>query len=138
MSEDLGDLQQYLPIAMALSEWSNTRAWETRHPNNQHHWLLVAAAVCSDDPTITEPITARVRTMTDGAFARVFKAEMSAWDSGDWNDDTEYSQEDLECTHCGGDGSCEDGADPLGNCPDESHSCHACNGSGKRRDQTIF
>jgi len=45
---------------------------------------------------------------------------------------------DLECTHCGGEGTCYDGSDPLGDCPDEEHPCHACYGSGKRRDQTIF
>lgn len=45
---------------------------------------------------------------------------------------------ELECTHCGGEGFCDDGADPLGNCPDEPHRCHACGGSGSRRDQTLF
>jgi hypothetical protein len=50
----------------------------------------------------------------------------------------DYDDDDLECTHCGGDGLCWDGADPLGNCPDDAHRCHACNGSGKRRDQTLF
>jgi hypothetical protein len=56
--------------------------------------------------------------------------------------DTEFVDEtteaDLECSHCGGEGLCWDGSDPLGNCPDEMHRCHACNGSGKRRDQVIF
>lgn len=42
------------------------------------------------------------------------------------------------CTHCGGDGLCYDGSDPLGDCPDIAHRCHACNGSGRRADQTIF
>lgn len=42
------------------------------------------------------------------------------------------------CTHCGGDGLCWDGADPLDNCPDTAHACHACNGSGDREDQVIF
>ena len=46
--------------------------------------------------------------------------------------------DDLECTHCGGDGICDDGADPLWSCPPEAHLCHACNGTGKRRDQVIF
>jgi len=46
--------------------------------------------------------------------------------------------DDLECTHCGGEGLCWDGADPLGDCPDELHPCHACGGSGNRGDQTIF
>ena len=45
---------------------------------------------------------------------------------------------DLECTHCGGEGLCWDGSDPLGDCPDEPHRCHACGGSGDRKDQTIF
>lgn len=45
---------------------------------------------------------------------------------------------ELECTHCGGEGLCWDGSDPLGNCPDEPHRCHACGGSGNRRDQTLF
>ena len=48
------------------------------------------------------------------------------------------SDDDLACTHCGGEGLCWDGSDPLGNCPDVAHRCHACNGSGKRRDQTLF
>jgi hypothetical protein len=46
--------------------------------------------------------------------------------------------EELECTHCGGEGLCWDGSDPLGNCPDDPHRCHACHGSGKRKDQVIF
>lgn len=45
---------------------------------------------------------------------------------------------ELECTHCGGEGSCDANADPLWNCDDNFHPCHACNGSGLRRDQTIF
>jgi DnaJ-class molecular chaperone len=45
---------------------------------------------------------------------------------------------ELECTHCGGEGTCDDGADPLLTCPDELHPCHACKGSGLRRDQVIF
>jgi DnaJ-class molecular chaperone len=46
--------------------------------------------------------------------------------------------DELDCTHCDGDGICDDGADPLWSCPSEAHFCHACNGSGKRRDQVIF
>lgn len=46
--------------------------------------------------------------------------------------------EDFECTWCGGRGVCTDGADPLDTCPDEAHRCHACGGSGKRSDQTLF
>lgn len=49
----------------------------------------------------------------------------------------EFGQE-WDCTHCGGEGLCWDGSDPLGNCPDEPHRCHACGGSGNRRDQTVF
>lgn len=47
-------------------------------------------------------------------------------------------EDEWDCTHCGGEGTCEDGADPLLTCPYEPHACHACNGSGKRRDQVIF
>jgi DnaJ-class molecular chaperone len=54
----------------------------------------------------------------------------------EWDD---YEQDDnWPCTHCNGEGVCTDGADPLGNCPDEPHRCHACRGSGAREDQTIF
>lgn len=52
--------------------------------------------------------------------------------------DDEDFMDNLECTHCGGDGECDDGADPLLTCPCEPHTCHACNGSGKRRDQVIL
>jgi hypothetical protein len=43
-----------------------------------------------------------------------------------------------DCTWCNGEGVCMDGADPLGNCPDEPHRCHACLGSGNRQDQVLF
>jgi hypothetical protein len=59
----------------------------------------------------------------------------------DPEDEEEYwvdDNDELECMHCGGDGICMDGADPLGNCPDEAHRCHACGGSGNRKDQVIF
>lgn len=56
----------------------------------------------------------------------------------EWDESWEYDPDDLECTRCGGDGFCWDGADPLGNCPDEIHKCHACNGSGARSDQVVF
>jgi hypothetical protein len=46
--------------------------------------------------------------------------------------------DELDCTHCNGEGDCWDGADPLGDCPDEIHPCHACGGSGRRSDQRIF
>lgn len=55
-----------------------------------------------------------------------------------WREDDESYDPDSLCTHCGGEGHCDDGADPLGNCPDELHPCHACRGSGKRKDQVIF
>lgn len=54
-----------------------------------------------------------------------------AFDGDDFDDDT-------ACTHCGGEGLCMDGADPLGNCPDEAHRCHACGGSGRGSDQTLW
>jgi DnaJ-class molecular chaperone len=44
----------------------------------------------------------------------------------------------LACTHCGGEGICMDGADPLGDCPAQPHTCHACGGSGNREDQVLF
>lgn len=50
----------------------------------------------------------------------------------------EAEGEELACTHCSGEGTCTGGADPLGNCPDDAHRCHACGGSGNRRDQRIF
>ena len=52
-------------------------------------------------------------------------------------DDFEFDPE-WYCTHCNGDGMCYDGSDPLGDCPDEIHPCHACNGSGRRKDQWLF
>ena len=69
-----------------------------------------------------------------------------SWPGWPWPEEDDHGREmqrdeaydELECTHCGGEGTCEDGSDPLGNCPDESHRCHACGGSGRRRDQTIF
>lgn len=54
----------------------------------------------------------------------------------DWYVD-EFGYE-LECTHCNGDGTCDVNADPLWDCDDQPHPCHACGGTGKRRDQTIF
>jgi len=45
---------------------------------------------------------------------------------------------EWECTYCGGEGTCEEGSDPLLTCPDDPHPCHACGGSGDRKDQTIF
>lgn len=45
---------------------------------------------------------------------------------------------DLECTICGGEGTCDANADPLWDCDDSIHDCHACRGSGMRRDQSYF
>jgi len=45
---------------------------------------------------------------------------------------------DLECTWCGGDGLCDDNSDPLWDCDDNPHACHACGGSGRRKDQRVF
>jgi DnaJ-class molecular chaperone len=42
------------------------------------------------------------------------------------------------CTHCGGDGVCYEASEPFGDCPESAQPCHACGGSGKRRDQTVF
>ncbi len=53
-------------------------------------------------------------------------------------DEFETYEEHVDCTHCGGEGLCWDGADPLGDCPDEPHNCHACGGSGDIEDQMIF
>lgn len=47
-------------------------------------------------------------------------------------------EDDVACSHCGGEGLCWDGSDPLGDCPDDPHSCHACGGSGRGKDQVIF
>lgn len=53
-------------------------------------------------------------------------------------DQTFGAGDNLDCTHCGGEGLCWDGADPLGDCPDDPHACHACYGSGRRKDQWMF
>lgn len=45
---------------------------------------------------------------------------------------------ELECTHCGGEGTCDANANPLWDCDDNPHPCHACSGSGSRRDQRVF
>lgn len=47
-------------------------------------------------------------------------------------------EDDLACTWCNGEGDCYDGSDPLGDCPDWIHPCHACRGTGRRKDQTVF
>lgn len=60
-----------------------------------------------------------------------------------WREHPDYyrdepDDDDARCTHCGGEGLCAEGADPLGDCPDELHRCHACGGSGEGRDQVIW
>ncbi len=50
--------------------------------------------------------------------------------------DAEDEDDYLACTHCGGEGVCEDNCDPLWYEP--FHKCHACNGTGNRKDQVIF
>lgn len=52
--------------------------------------------------------------------------------------EAELDDRETGCTHCGGEGLCWDGSDPLGDCPDDPHRCHACGGSGRGCDQTIF
>ena len=63
-------------------------------------------------------------------------------DSGeDFFDESEEWDTERDCTHCGGSGDCDEGSDPLGNCPEgpeDPHRCHACGGSGDRKDQRIF
>lgn len=50
----------------------------------------------------------------------------------------EEFEDEWACTHCSGEGICDENNDPLWDCDDRPHRCHACNGSGKRRDQVIF
>lgn len=45
---------------------------------------------------------------------------------------------EFECTHCNGDGDCDANANPLWDCDDDLHQCHACGGSGLRKDQRVF
>ena len=52
------------------------------------------------------------------------------------DDDGEYEDDDAACTHCGGEGTCEQGCDP--GWYDDIHPCHACSGTGNRRDQVIW
>lgn len=44
--------------------------------------------------------------------------------------------DDAECSHCSGEGTCESGCDP--GWYDDIHPCHACNGTGLARDQVIW
>ena len=50
----------------------------------------------------------------------------------------EWLEGEWDCTHCCGEGTCDDNSDPLGNCGDDLHPCHACGGSGLRKDQRVF
>lgn len=51
----------------------------------------------------------------------------------------EAFEDEWDCTHCAGDGICDEGADWIGgSCPLEAHACHACHGTGRRSDQRIF
>lgn len=59
-----------------------------------------------------------------------------SWDADDYLSEGDYGE--RECTHCGGEGTCDANADPLWDCDDNPHPCHACSGSGNRRDQRIF
>ena len=61
-----------------------------------------------------------------------------ATDSARYDLDAEGYDPEWACTHCNGEGLCWDGADPLDDCPDEPHPCHACYGSGEREDQWLF
>ena len=64
---------------------------------------------------------------------------MSVLDGDPEQDDLEEGYDpEWACTHCNGEGLCWDGSDPLGDCPDDPHACHACYGSGRRRDQWLF
>jgi hypothetical protein len=63
-----------------------------------------------------------------------FPADAPTLDQIEYGEDIDL----LDCTYCSGEGTCWDGDDLLGSCPDEPHRCHACGGSGKRRDQVIF
>lgn len=60
-------------------------------------------------------------------------------DTGEWFDPyrDDFGNE-LGCTICGGDGTCDDNANPLWDCDDQLHRCHSCRGSGLRRDQTFW
>ncbi len=53
-------------------------------------------------------------------------------------DDFDYEGVVLRCTHCAGEGDCDANLNPLWDCDDNPHPCHACGGSGERRDQRIF
>lgn len=50
----------------------------------------------------------------------------------------DYEYDDFDCTICGGDGTCMDNSDPLWDCDELPHACHACRGTGRRKDQRYF
>jgi hypothetical protein len=75
-----------------------------------------------DDPTVAQLL---VKATTAELEARVYA----------FCDEDGY---ELPCTHCNGDGECDANANPLWDCDDSPHDCHACGGTGNRRDQRIF
>lgn len=48
------------------------------------------------------------------------------------------AEDEEPCSRCLGEGLCWDGADPLDDCPEDPHPCHACKGSGRGKDQVHF
>ena len=46
--------------------------------------------------------------------------------------------DELECIVCGGNGDCDDNANPLWDCDDQLHDCHSCGGTGMRRDMRYW
>lgn len=67
--------------------------------------------------------------------ARADRGFFGGGDPGDCDTPDGYYE---PCSYCGGEGDCMDGADPLGDCRDEPHECHACSGSGRAEDQVIW
>jgi DnaJ-class molecular chaperone len=59
------------------------------------------------------------------------RSEPEDWQYGEWDAES-------NCTHCGGSGECDANANPMWDCDDQPHRCHACRGSGDRKDQTVF
>lgn len=51
-----------------------------------------------------------------------------------FGDDIE--DDDAACSHCSGEGTCENGCDP--GWYDDIHPCHACSGTGRAKDQVIW
>lgn len=95
--------------------------------------------------SFTAPMTFRTEngrcTMSGVGYCRIEDADSGHvyYDNGTLDDFSGPDFDDeRDCTHCGGEGTCDEGSDPLGNCPEDPHRCHACAGSGRRADQTIF